>query len=110
MRILPSPVVISSSGPPPFSLPRMRECSIEPLTVTGMSSWIWPSPGVGVELRRKVFRQPRFNPTVAGVNQPAAVQLGAGTNGEVDVAVAGAQVEIGKDAIDGHVPVAGMAV
>ncbi len=44
MWMLPSPVVISSSRPPPFNLPRTRERSIDPFTVTGMSSWMWPSP------------------------------------------------------------------
>ena len=44
MRMLPSPVVISSSGPPPLILPRMRARSMEPFTVTGRSSWMCPSP------------------------------------------------------------------
>src|SRR6185295_9407061 len=42
--IEPSPVWTRSGGPPAPSLPRTVEVLIEPATVTGKSSVMWPSP------------------------------------------------------------------
>src|ERR1039457_2985662 len=65
---------------------------------------------VGVKLRGKVLRQSGFHPAVAGMNEPSIVHLRARPHREVNVSIAGAQVNVGERAVNGHVSVAGMGV
>src|ERR1017187_1901500 len=67
-----------------------------------------PVAGVGVKLRGKVLRQSGFHAAVAGVNQPSIVHLRTRPHGEVNVSIAGAQVNVGQHAVNGHVSVAGL--
>src|SRR5208283_525055 len=62
---------------------------------------------VGRKFGGEVLRQPDFHPTIAGVQQPAASHLRSRSRGELDVAVATAQVHLADHAIDGDVAVTG---
>src|SRR5664280_1448085 len=66
--------------------------------------------GVGVKLRGKVLRQSGFHPAVAGMNEPSIVHFRTRPHREVNVSIAGAQVNVGQHAVNGHVSVAGVGV
>src|SRR5450759_2156974 len=69
-----------------------------------------PVASMGVKLGGKVLRKPNFHPAVAGMNQPSIAHLRTRPHREVNVPIAGAQVNIGQDAVNGHVPIASVGV
>src|SRR5271157_431849 len=66
--------------------------------------------GMGVELSGKILRQPRFHSAIAGVDDPSVIHLRAGTHGQVNVAITGAQIQACQHTVDGHVAVAGVSI
>src|ERR1035437_4835192 len=65
---------------------------------------------MGVKLGDKVLRKPNLPPAVTGVNQPSIVHLRTRPHREVNGSIAGAQVNVGEHAVNGHVSVAGVGV
>src|SRR5271157_3186201 len=108
--MLPSPVVISNSGPPPLSLPRIREQLDGAVHRHRHVELDVSVAGMGVEFSGEILRQTRLHPAIAGMDHPARAHLRSGTHGQVNMSIAGAQIDVAQHTVNRYGAVASMCV
>src|ERR1039458_5461251 len=69
-----------------------------------------PVASMGVKLGGKIWREPNLQLAVDGVNQPSIAHLRSRPHREVNVPIAGTQVNVSQHAVNGHVSIASVGV